>query len=237
MADDIDNDGGTQDGQPEGSGDIKPEGKLYTEDQINALVQAGQKEAVTKTWGDMQSKADKAIQVAKTETTTALQQLTDLKRANIEALPPEQKQAAMLEDVYQRMNSAPDAKPQDGVTDSQSQTQGDAPTFQQTPTVPSDAQVKAQEAAGKILQEKGLDPSKINYGDGKDGDADFSAFVDSVLAQVRSSSEQDDSARNKTTYDNSRGAGGAVDILTVDPVELMKRGYRNGNWRRRGGDI
>lgn len=236
MADDIDNDGGTQDGDQSGTdGKQEPQGTVYTKEELDTLILGAQKEAVTKTWGEMQSRSDKAIQAAKTETTTAQQQLTNLKRANIDALPPEQKQAAMLEEVYAKMNAAPEVKPQDGAPDPQTQTQGDPSTFQQTPTAPSNTQDKAREAVGKILQEKGLDPSKIEYGDGKDEANDLRTFIDSVMKQVKP--EQDDPPQNKNTYDNSRGTGGSVDILKVDPVELMKRGYAKGGWRKRGGDI
>jgi len=240
MADDI-NDGGTQDEgkgeQGSAEGQQNQEGTLYTQEAIDALVLEKQKEAVTKTWGDMQSRADKAISAATTETKTAKQQLADLKRSTIEALPPEQKQAAMLEEVYAKMNAAPEVKPQDGASDSQTQTQGQSSTFQPSDTAPSDAQAKAQEAVGKRLQEKGLDPSKINFGDGKDADADLNTFVDSMYAQVKSSLEQGDSTKEKQNYDNSRGTGTAGDLLTADPVELMKRGYKDKNWRKRGGDF
>lgn len=233
MTDDIDNDGGTQDEDQSGTDKDKLQGTLYTPEQLDALVLEKQKEAVTKTWSEMQSRSDKAIQAAKTETTTAQQQLTDLKRANIEALPPEQKQAAMLEEVYAKMNAAPEVKSQDVATDPQTQTQDDPSTFQQNQTPTSDVQDKAREAVGKILQEKGLDPSKIQYGDGKNEANDLRTFIDSVMKQVKP--EQDDPPLN--TYDNSRGTGGSVDILNVDPVELMKRGYQKSGWRKRGGDI
>ena len=73
--------------------------------------------------------------------------------------------------------------------------------------------------------------------------ADLDSFIGSLKLKASGSegdqdSQGDGSASSKSNgnYDNSRGTGGAPDLLTIDPVDLMKAGYAKGGWRKRGLD-
>ncbi len=247
MADDInDQDGGTQENEDSEQGSAEtnqtPEGKMYTEAEIASMIDGAKKEAVTVTWSEMQSKADKAIGAANAKEKTATEALADIKKASMDAMSPEDRDRVMLKELYEKVDSL-GARPQDGAGDSQSQTQGKPSGSDAFDQSASESVTQARTAASEILEKHGFDTSQVAWGDGKDSMADLDTFIGSLKAKASGSegdqSSQDGgsaSSKGSGNYDNSRGTGGAPDLLTVDPVDLMKRGYAKGGWRKRGID-
>lgn len=224
MPDDI-NDGGTQGEQPAGEPD-----KTYTQAEVDTLLgttkEEAQKEAVTNSWSRFQSEADKKIAEANKRGDTAVTELQELKRQQMETLSPEERQRVQTDEIYKRMNSEEPTK-----------VGADAPSGPQPqvePSPPADSgQDEAKAAVAKILQEEGIDPEKVDWGEGADPQEAMRRFIRSVKGQ-QSPPDEEPPPEQSPTPDTSRGAGPSADITKEDPTELITRAYSSGNWRVRG---
>lgn len=202
-----------------------PEPKSYSEDEVKALVDAANKEGSAKSWTHFQGVADKQIAEAKTVGTAREAELTgtidSMKAAHIAGLPEEQRTAAMVEELYKdkvggkSSTSAPDSKT----------------TVKESGVNSGDYEKQMRATIGGHLKEMGLDPDKVNWGDGKSGDESLKTFLGSVVEQVKAGKSADDNSDEKkndsdakkgeNNVDTGRGAGKSVDINQVDPLALV----------------
>ncbi len=201
-----------------------PEPKTYSEDEVKVLVEAAGKEGSTKSWNHFQGVADKQIAQAKSEGTVREAELTStintMKAAHIESLPEDQRTAAMVEELYKDRAGAISSAP---APDSKA-------TVKESSVSDGDYEKQMRATIGTNLKELGLDPDKVDWGDGKDSSESLKTFLASVVAQVKAEKsgndgdKKDDSAGTKAgenNVDTSRGAGNVLDINQAKPIDLV----------------
>jgi hypothetical protein len=97
----------------------------------------------------------------------------------------------------------------------------------QTPDPEPDPAKYAEEMQGQIkvaLKDLGIDPDKVDWGEGKSPADSLKTFLGSVLAQSKfSESKSGDQVPKNNQVDTSRGTGESLDLTKVDPKELITR--------------
>ena len=201
------------------------EPKTYSEDEMTEAISKSEKEGAAKSWSHFQSIADKEIAKERAEHGTRESELTKtidtMKADAIGNLPESERLGAMVEELYKDRHGekssspAPDSK-------STSDTEVDQASYAK----------EMQEQIGGALKELGLDPTKVNWGDGKDGKESLKTFLGSVVEQVRGqdkdSADDDekdeksgDAKSGESKVDTSRGAGSVSDVTQVKPIDLV----------------
>ncbi len=193
-----------------------PEEKTYSEAEVTALRESAKKEGQTESWRHFQSEADKQIAKARSEAGTRETELTGqintLKSSHLESLPAEERRNAMVEELYKERF---ESKPASGTPGAQVQ----------TPDPEPDPAQYAAEMQGQIkvaLKDLGIDPDKVDWGEGKSPGDSLKTFLGSVLAQSKFSESKDPAPKNNQV-DTARGAGDSLDLTKVDPKELITR--------------
>ena len=198
--------------------------KSYSEDEVKALVDAANKKGASESWGHFQGVADKQIAEAKNVGSAREAELTStinsMKADHISSLPEEQRTAAMVEELYKDRQGA---KSSSTAPDSKA-------TVKESEALNGDYEKQMRETIGGHLKGMGLDPDKINWGEGKTGDESLKTFLASVVDQVKAgqsgdgdtkTKEDPDTKKSENNVDTSRGAGKSVDINQVSPLELV----------------
>lgn len=208
------------------------EPRTYSEEEMTEAIVGAKKEGATDSYSHFQSIADKQVADAKTAGDTQASELNKtidtLRAAHLETLSPEERTAAMIEELYKDRGGAPASAPAPDKS-----TVKDAPAG-------SGSEDDMRKAIGTAIDGMGLDSSKINWGDGKDGAADIKTFLGSVVDQVKAgqsgdgkdggSKDGDDANKGKpgeNNVDTSRGAGGSLDLTKTDPIDIITR---SGKW-------
>lgn len=197
-----------------------PEPKTYSEEEMTAAITGAKKEGASDSYSHFQSVADKQVADAKSTGSARESELTEtirtLKAAHLETLSPEERQTAMIEELYK-----------DRVGDKPSAPAPDSPAAKDAPAA-SGNEDDMRKAIGTALESYGLDPGKVNWGDGKNGAADLKSFIGSVVDQVKAEKggdekddDSDDGKKSENNVDITRGAGKATDVTQVDPLELV----------------
>ncbi len=199
-----------------------PEPKTYSEEEMATAIEGAKKAGATDSHSHWQSIADKAIATAKADGTARESELTNtietMRTAHIESLPESERQSAMIEELYKDRHEEKPSGPAP-----ESKTIIEEPAFDE-PKYAKDM----QDQIGVVLKDLGLDPSKINWGDGKDSQETLKTFLTDVVEQAQGQSKEDpdvddDKPRGDNKVDMSRGAGNVSDIYTVDPKELVSQ--------------
>ena len=207
-------------------GESTPPTTGMSDADVAVKVEEARKEGQTESWKHFQSEADKQIATERTKNTGLEKQIQELKRTQIDNLPEDERNTAMLKEVYNRLHE-------------ESGKEGEVkPQTQPEPTLPasdSAQRTESRTAMSKLLEAEGFDSTKIDWGDGADTPEDsVKRFFTSIKNSIRSessSSEGDD----KKPIDTSRGAGaGGGDITQMSSADLIKSAYK-GDWRVRGG--
>ncbi len=216
MADD-EKDGGTSDP------------KTYSEDEMAAAIAGAKKEGSTESWTHFQGVADKQIATAKFDGTAREAELTktinSMKADHIQSLPEDQRQAAMVEEMYKDRGGA----------NSSSQAPDNKTTVIESKVSSGDVEKQMRETIGVNLKELGLDPGKIDWGDGKNSEDSLKIFLASVVAQVKAETSggngdksgdknDSDTKSGENNVDTSRAAGSVHDVYTISPKEVMASG-------------
>ena len=199
------------------------EPKTYSEAEVAAAVETAKKEGANTSWSHFQSVADKEIAKAKSEGSareTALTETIDTMRTqHIAGLPEHERTGAMIEELYKDRHGekssgqAPDSKPVIK-----------EPEFDQ-----ADAAKAMQEKIGGTLKKLGLDPDKVDWGDGKDPDKSMETFLAGVIEQAKGESksgdesddEKGDDKKRGEGVDISRGVGSTTDVMTSTPKDIV----------------
>lgn len=219
MADDInEQSGGTQ-------GEETP--KTYSEAELKELIEKargeGLKEGESKAHSHWQSVADQKVsQVMKaTEEKLAAseRELSEFRKARMESMSPEEQQAAMLREVYERLTSGEKASGSKQETSGVDTKQG----FETQKDSEKDSVKDARSQFDPVLKELGLDPSKVDWADdAQDMGTQIKRFVQSLIAQQKAEdkgpTEEEQEAERVNT---SRSVGATKDILKADPWDLV----------------
>ena len=191
----------------EGKGDDKPE--TYSAEDVKKLVgeaaATAAKEADTKAYRRFQSDLDKATAA----NSNAEKEIADLKKKQIEALPEDERLKAMIEELYKRTN-APPSTPKDD--------DGDKPT-DSTDKPSDDPQEQAQTKLKEVAKKLGLDPDKLDFNDPE-------KFFKGIIEQTKAGDKEEDDEKEDAVDGGSGSVGSMKDLTKVDPLELMKKGYR-----------
>ena len=199
--------------------------KSYSEDEVKALTEAANKKGASESWSHFQGVADKQINEAKNEGGVREAELTKtieaMKADHISSLPEDQRTAAMVEELYKDRVGAKTSAPAP-----------DSKATNKESGANEDYEKAMRETIGGHLKGMGLDPDKINWGEGKTGDESLKTFLASVVEQVKAGQgtgnddnktkdDPGDTKKSENNVDTSRGAGNISDIFTVEPLALV----------------
>ncbi len=218
---------------PDNNGENSGESKTYTQADMDAALASakteGNKEGQTAAHAHWQSVGDKAIAGLSKEYEGKFTQqnsvIADLQKARLETMTPEDRSAAMLQQVLDQMggNGAKDASDKPNPFDRTAESQQDkAPVTDQSAAL---AQQK-KEMGDSLATKFGIDASKLDWADGESGtaamDKFMSSFVEAVkVSQIKLDPNQDDP--NHVDTKNSP-SGTAFDVNTGDPKDLIRAG-------------
>lgn len=217
MADPEEKDGGT------------PDPKTYSEEEVATLKEEAKKEGASGSWSHFQSEADKQIAAFKNEGSAREAELTktinSMKATQIETLPVEERTRAMVEELY---------KDRVGASQSSAPAPDSKATNDASEVSTEDYSKQMQKNIGSALTDMGLDPDKINWGEGQDGQAALKTFLGSVVDQVKAGQsgsgsdagdgdkkDNPDAKPGENNVDISRGAGKTLDVFSAKPQEIM----------------
>lgn len=193
--------------------------KTFTQDELDAAVKAGAEASAKQATTESYRKHQSALDVEKSKSSKATEELGRVKMEAIKNLPEAERQAAMLEDVYERLNnpSPSPAKDDEGAKGTESSdTSLDSP---------ESAQAEAQKKLREIAKAKGLDPDKLDF-------SDPAKFIDGIKAQLETNDSDEDEEEAVDTGKGSLGSKGNSSreaMLKADPSDLMRQGYKNRN--------
>lgn len=224
MADsDINNEGGgTQEGQ-----ESIPE---YTKESVEQLIaqakEEARKEGEAKAHQHWQGIADKKIsevnKLAEERLSKYEEELSTYRKQRFETMTPEEQQAAMIKELYERETKGGDKPSSEGKA-------------QDTDVKPAgfdeDPRIAARKQITPVLEEMGLDVSKIDWGDDTQGAEAMKRFVKSIVDQSKPTgtdetkkTEEEEEAERVNT---SRSMGkGEKDILKMNPRDLVIAGLK-----------
>jgi len=206
------NDGGT------------PDPKTYSEEEMATAIAGAKKEGATESYTHFQSVADKEIAKERTSRGVRESELTKtietLKADVISNLPESERLGAMVEEMYKDRHGEKSSSQEPDKESTKDQ------EFDQAGYAK-----EMQEAIGTALEGLGLDPKKVNWGDGQNSADAMKTFLASVVDQAKDSKDDPDpdgknddkggDKKGSNNVDTSRGAGNAHDILQTDPKELI----------------
>lgn len=179
---------------------------------IKSAVDEGAKRGRADSHSHFQSVADKAIKEAKD---TSLSEVEELRVQLEKRMTPEERAEARMDRIER------------AVTNSPSSASNETPDSEETDGKIVDQQTQTKKDAEAILTEAGLDIGKIDF------DGDLKTFLSEIVAETKESEkrriekEQDaeDKDADKNGVDTKRGGGGtAIDLKTVDPLALIRKG-------------
>ena len=194
----------------------------------------GAKEGQTAAHAHFQSVSDRAINQMKTDyegkLATTNSALVELQKARLETMTPEERSAAMFEEIMGKMNGngANNASDKSSTLDQNSRTQTDSNQAEVQRAAQQAEVTQLRTKMGDALKEKyGIDPSKLQWGDGLDDSAAMDVFLASAMDQVKAmttaqGSDSDDP--NQVNIQNSTGAKPVFDHKTADVSELIRSG-------------
>lgn len=190
--------------------------KTFTQSELDAAVKAGAEASAKQATTESYRKHQSALDVEKNKSKTATDELDRVKKEAIKNLPEAERQAAMIEDVYERLNNpAPSPKEDAGAKGQESSdTSLDSP---------ESAQAEAQKKLREIAKSKGLDPDKLDF-------SDPAKFIDGIKAQLEDndSDEEEDAVDTGTGSLGSKASNSSREaMLKADPSDLMRSGYKN----------
>ena len=209
MADDIT--GGTQPGGNPGQTGVAPEPEQKNieaefQKRIEDAEKRGREVGRTESYRHFQSIADK--QIAEVKEQAKKEVISEMKREQLKSLDPDERYKAMVEEVYNKMFEGTTTVPEKLVTPSP-----------ETNVSVDDGVEEARKKISATLEKRGVDTSKINWGDGLDPGEAIGVFIDSITSQKRETKPQEE-----PLMDTSRSASGVMDILKADPVDIIRRG-------------
>lgn len=237
----LDNDiqqGATDDEQQQQSGEETP--KTYTKEELDAAIADAKAEAkregesnAFRHWQSVHDKqmaeATKSLQ----EQNAALQaDLAAREKAAMDAMSPEDRQRAIMEKMWEKMN-----QPQDGAKSASPQGQSQTPPKDQgqpqyqEPDVAA-AQKQVRESVGAILKSDfGIDPTKVDWAEDTSGPEAMRRFLKSVREQMGGEGAKKPEGEGKDGDDDvnrvstSHGSTAAPDVKDIDPGSLIRSGY------------
>lgn len=232
MADDIEQ-GGTQTEGETGS-------KTYNQEDLDKLLADARAEAAkegeAKAHKHWQSVADKQISQVKegfaSEVSKRDALINEMRQARFQSMSPEERQQAMLEEIYNREIGGAGAK--------QASESAPQPSFNAPAQADFDGQADPREAAQKeiagILTDMGLDPGKVDWGNDVQGPDSMKRFLASVVAQTKQPEQKksEDPEESEAERINSQRGSAPVDrdILKMDPLHLISEGLKESKPRR-----
>lgn len=188
--------------------------KTFTQDEFDAAVKDADEKATAKATSDSYRKHQSAIDTAKASSDKAEEELNKVKREAIKNLPEAERQAAMLEDVFEKLNNPAPKAGAKGEDD-----------LKPAPVVdsPESAQAEAQKKLREIAKAKGLDPDKLDFSDPE-------KFIDGIKEQLKESETEED--EDDDPIDTTTGSVGGKStsreaMLKADPKALMRQGYKD----------
>ena len=216
---------------PDKDGENSGESKTYTQADMDAALATakteGNKDGQTAAHAHWQSVGDKAIaQLSKEYEGKLTQQnsvIADLQKARLETMSPEDRSAAMMQQLLERMdgNGAKDASDKSNPFDRTAESQQDkAPVTDQSAALAQ----QRKEMGDSLATKFGIDATKLDWADGESGTAAMDKFMSSFAEAVKlaqTKSDQDDP--NHVDTKNSP-SGTAFDINTGDPKDLIRAG-------------
>ena len=216
----------------------KQEDKTFTQAEVDTMLATakadGAKEGQTAAHSHFQSVTDKAVNKMRSEyegkLTQANSALGELQKARLEGMTPDERSAAMFEEIMGKMsgNGANNASDKSSTLDQNTRTQTDSNQAEVQRAAQQAEITQLRTKMGDALKDKyGIDPSKINWGDGLDDSAAMDVFMASTLDQVKAmttaqGSDSDDP--NQVNIQNSTGAKPVFDHKTADVSELIRSG-------------
>lgn len=187
------------------SGDAgSKEEKTFTQADIDKAVADGSAQAAKDARADEYRKSQSQIDTAKASATKANTALDEFRRTQISALPEEEKQKAMVEDLWKRLNeptATVDPAPKPEVIEDPS-------------TSAAEIAQKAQEQMRTIAKEEGLDPTKLDFSSEK-------AFMHSIVAQRKEETEEKDPNGGPVDTGSHTVGKANADLRKTDPASLI----------------
>lgn len=219
MADDINNEsGGTQ-------GDEQEYTKESVEKMIQEAAEKARKEGETQAHQHWQGIADKKIsevnKIAEERLSKYEEELSTYRKQRFETMTPEEQQAAMIKELYERNTKEGEKTSSEGKS-------------QDTDTKPAgfdeDPRVAARKQITPVLEELGLDVSKVDWADDTQGPEAMKRFVQSIVAQQKPAEEtktQTEEEKEAERVNASRSMGKTDnDILKMNPRDLVIAGLK-----------
>ncbi len=211
---------------PEDKQGENDEPKTFTQEEVDAIRIEGKAEGKSESHSHFQSVFDREVAKMRTESVKDTDSLNasirEMRAANLAALPEGERNSAMIKDMYEDyLKPAPVSTVLDKSDMPGAPSQGDS-------------QDAMQASINASLKELGMDPSKIEWGNSEDGNANMKTFLGSVITLAKGdgkapSDNPEDKPEDKTGegsesqkhIDISRGAGSATDYLKSDPQALV----------------
>ena len=192
------------------------EPKTYTQEEVDTLKEASHKEGQTTSHKHWQSVADRAIaanlQEGSDKLSSVTKELEEMKTKSLEGMSSEDRNTAMIEEMYRKQNAPPVTKETPTQTPNQEDNQGSDDEAKQR----NQAILDAAKAAG-------VDPEKINLAMDMSGPEALTAFIKSIkdASSDGEGKEDDDDDSNNTSKSQSTSGGG--DLTKLDPLDIMKQ--------------
>ena len=205
----------------------------YTKESVERMIQEAAekalKEGESKAHQHWQSVADKKIsdvnRLAEERLSKYETELSAYKKQRFETLSPEEQQAAMLKEIYERMNSEGEKKASPEVKAPEVHDEKPADFGNDDP------RQAARKQISPVLQELGIDIEKVDWADETVGPDSMKRFLASIVTQVRGAPAAPEKTEEEVESDRvntSRSIGKSeTDILKMNPRDLVMQGLKD----------
>ncbi len=206
--------------------------KTFTQAEMDAALSTSRDEGLkagrTEAHTHWQSVGDKAINQLTKEHEGRLSQanevITELRKAQLETMDPGERSAAMLQQVLEKMDGqgANNASDKPNPFDRTAESQQDKVSGQDQ-QVAGLAQQRAE--MGDALAKKfGIDASKLDWANGKDGTAAMDVFMESFANALKAVGTEKPGEDQNPVDTNNQPSGSAFDLNRTDPKDLIRAG-------------
>lgn len=217
----------------ENDGGTSGEAKTFTQVEMDAALagarEEGTKAGRTEAHTHWQSVGDKAINQLTKEFDGRLGQanetITELRKAQLDTMTPEDRSAALMQQVLERIDGkgANDASTKSSPFDQSVDSQRDKPSAQDQQAAELAQQRKTM--GDNLAAKFGIDASKLDWAEGKDGTAAMDVFMESFAGLVKEAGNTEKPKEDPNKVDTANQPGGSVfDLNTADPKDLIRAG-------------
>ena len=233
MADEKDQGGTTESGSKEDAP------VSFTQEQLDAALEAKGKATTEAVWGQFQSQKDKEVAEIRTKADAAVKGYADLQAQDettrLAAMTTEEKTAYFAEKTYRATQSVGSASPPGEAESRPSAATGAPDPKPGTPGISqtSDQASQLQGVIDKVAKAAGIDPKTLDLSGGAEGLIKSAILAGAENARTPEQKAADANAKLQADRDANQvapggGTGGnSSNRLTMNPIDLIKAGARD----------